>query len=488
MTSIEKKNDVYLRIGTEQHIHHELSEYFTFEVPEAQFLQRQRRYKRWDGKIRLYSPGTGELYVGLFNYLVEWLEKMGYDYSVVDNENFGTPGETDGDVSPQTIAGFVRSLGLPVKIRDYQLKSVYSALLRYRRLILSPTGSGKSLIIYCLMRWYLKRNLEVLIIVPTTSLVEQLYKDFQSYGFYCEGIVDQIYGGKEKYTEAPVIISTWQSIYKEDKSYFKRFDAVIGDEAHLYKAKSLTGILSKCFNAKHRVGLTGTLDGLQCNQLVLEGLFGPVERSVRTAELQKAEYLSELKINILVCKHNYIGFDTYQDEINYIIGHRKRNKIITGLARDLSDNTLILFNYIEKHGDVLWEMLNSINKNKKLFYIHGGVPTDEREEVRQICESSNDAIILASYGTFSTGINIKNLHNVIFASPTKSRVRNLQSIGRALRKHDSKGRATLYDFADDISNGRFRNFTLNHLTERIRQYQDEKFNYSITEINLGDKE
>lgn len=337
------------------------------------------------------------------------------------------------------------------------------------------------------MRWYIQRNLEVLIIVPTTSLVEQLYKDFQSYGFYCQGTVDQIYGGKEKYTNAQVIISTWQSIYKEDKSYFKRFDAVIGDEAHLYKAKSLTSILNKCHNANFRVGLTGTLDGLQCNQLVLEGLFGPVERSIRTADLQKSSYLSELKINILVCKHDYIGFDSYQDEINYIIGNRKRNKIITGLAKDISGNTLILFNFIEKHGDVLWEMLNSNNKSKHLFYIHGGVPTDEREEVRQICEASDNAIILASYGTFSTGINIKNLHNVIFASPTKSRVRNLQSIGRALRKHDSKARATLYDFADDISNGKFRNFTLNHLTERIRIYNDEKFTYGITEINLGDK-
>jgi len=279
MTSIVKKNDVYLRIGTEQHIHHELSEYFTFEVPEAKFLQQQRRYRRWDGKIRLYSPGTGELYVGLYHYLVEWLEKMGYEYTIEDNQQFGKPGDTDAEVTPQTIARFVRSLAMPIKARDYQLKAIYSALRRYRRLILSPTGSGKSLIIYCLMRWYIQRNLEVLIIVPTTSLVEQLYKDFQSYGFYCQGTVDQIYGGKEKYTKAQVIISTWQSIYKEDKSYFKRFDAVIGDEAHLYKAKSLTSILNKCHNANFRVGLTGTLDGLQCNQLVLEGLFGPVERS-----------------------------------------------------------------------------------------------------------------------------------------------------------------------------------------------------------------
>lgn len=487
MTSVEKKNEVYLRIGTEQHIHHEISEYFTFEVPEAKFLQQQRRYRRWDGKIRLYSPGTGELYVGLYDYLVDWLRKMGYTYTINDSEHYGKPGEENASVSPQAVAGFVRSLGLPFKARDYQLAGIYKALRFNRRLILAPTGSGKSLIIYCLVRWHRQFNREVLIIVPTTSLVEQLYKDFEKYGYYAKGEVHRIYGGKDRKTELPVVISTWQSIYKEPKSYYNRFDCVIGDEAHLYKAKSLTSILTKCFDVKYRVGLTGTLDGLQCHQLVLEGLFGPVERHIKTAELQKQGHLSDLKINILVCKHDYIGFDTYQDEINYIIGCRKRNKIITGLARDLSGNTLILFNFVEKHGDVLWEMLNSNNKSKHLFYIHGGVPTEEREEVRRICETSNDAIILASYGTFSTGINIKNLHNVIFASPTKSRVRNLQSIGRALRTHDSKRRAILYDFADDISNGRFRNYTLNHLIERLKIYTEEKFNYNITEIKLGEQ-
>ena len=487
MTSITKKNEVYLRIGTEPHIHHELSEYFCFEVPEAKFLMKTRRYRRWDGKIRLYSPGTGELYVGLFPYLVEWLDKMGYEYDIIDNDDYGRPQEVNEGILPQTIKDFTGMLGLPFKARDYQLSAIYSALRNNRRLILSPTGSGKSLIIYCMVRWHLAVNREILIIVPTTSLVEQLYKDFEKYGMMCKFVpVAKIYGGEVKYNKAPVVISTWQSIYKEEASFFKRFDVVIGDEAHQYKAKSLSKIMEKCYDVKYRVGLTGTLDGMQSHQLQLEGLFGQVENFIKTKDLQKRGELSELKINILLCKHQFLGFDTYQDEINYIIGHRKRNNIITGLARDLKGNTLILFNYVEKHGDPLWELLNSNNQSKKLFYVHGGVPATEREEVRDICESSDNAIILASYGTFSTGINIKNLHNVIFASPTKSKVRNLQSIGRALRTHDSKASATLYDFADDISNGHSRNYTLNHLTERIKIYQSESFNYGITEIKLGD--
>lgn len=485
MVIIEKKNEVFLKIRAEMHIHQELSEYFKFEVPEAKFLQKQRRYKRWDGHIRLYSPGTGELHVGLFDYLTEWLQKHNYDYTVEENKFYGTPGEEDVSISPEGVAGFVRSLGVPFKARDYQLQSIYRALRHYRRLLLSPTGSGKSFIIYCLIRWHLKFDREILIIVPTTSLVEQLYKDFEDYGWNARHYVSKIYGGQDRYARSPVVISTWQSIYKEPKNYFNRFDVVIGDEAHLYKAKSLTGILNKLHDCKYRVGLTGTLDGMQCHQLQLEGLFGRVSRNIRTKDLQKTGYLTDLKINILVCKHPYVGFESYHDEMNYIISHEQRNKIITGLARDINGNTLILFNYVEKHGEPLWELLNSRTDGKQVFFVHGGVPTEEREEIRTICEQSDNAIILASYGTFSTGINIKNLHNVIFASPSKSRIRNLQSIGRALRKHDSKSRATLYDFADDISNGRNRNATLNHLVERIRTYKDEKFDYSVTEIKLG---
>lgn len=267
MTIIEKKNEVYLRIRTELHIHQELAEYFSFEVPEAKFLQKQRRYKRWDGRIRLYSPGTGELHVGLFHYLTEWLQQNNYDYTVEDSKYYGTPGEEDVGVSPEAVAGFVRSLGVPFKARDYQLQSIYRALRHHRRLLLSPTGSGKSFIIYCLVRWHLQRNREILIVVPTTSLVEQLYKDFEDYGWNARHHVAKIYGGQDRYVKSPVVISTWQSIYKEPKNYFNRFDVVIGDEAHLFKAKSLTSIMDKCHDAKYRIGLTGTLDGMQSHQL-----------------------------------------------------------------------------------------------------------------------------------------------------------------------------------------------------------------------------
>lgn len=484
MITIVKKNEVYLRVEGEQHIHKELSEYFSFDVPGAKFMPQYKSHV-WDGKIRLYSPGTGEIYVGLFDYLCEYLDNKGYEYIIQDSKFYGIPNEEEEYVTPESVASFIKSLGLPFKIRDYQLKAVFSAIKDRRKLLLSPTGSGKSLIIYSLVRWHLQYDRNVLIIVPTTSLVSQLKQDFKDYGWSADHYCHEIMGGREKYSDKEVVISTWQSIYKEPRKFFERFDVIIGDEAHLYKAKSLSGILTKCHDAKYRVGLTGTLDGMHTHQLVLEGLFGRCDKVTSTADLMKKGQLTPLKVKILLMKHGYVPFDYYQQEMDYLVSHPKRNKFICNLANDLDGNTLILFNYVEKHGYPLWDLLNSkVSEDRKIFFIHGGVDAIQREEARRICETERNAIILASYGTFSTGINIKNLHNVIFASPSKSRVRNLQSIGRVLRKGDNKAQAVLYDIADDCSRNSSHNYTFRHLIERMKIYDEEKFDYEITKVNL----
>ena len=484
MITISKKNEVYLRIEGEQHLHKELSEYFQFEVPGAKYMPQYRR-KFWDGKIRLYSPGTGEIYVGLYDYLADYLEEKGYEFFLKDSQFYGLPNEEENYVTPEGIATFVKHLRLPFKARDYQLKAIFQAIKQRRKLLLSPTGSGKSLIIYGLVRWHRAAKRNVLIIVPTTSLVSQLKQDFKDYGWNANAYVHEIMQGREKYTEKPVVISTWQSIYKEKKNFFERFDVVIGDEAHLYKAKSLTGILAKCHDVKYRVGLTGTLDGMQCHQLILEGLFGRCDKVTTTSDLMKKGQLTPLKVKICMLEHGHVPFDSYHQEIDYLISHSKRNNFICNLAIDVSGNTLILFNYVEKHGEPLWEMLNSkVQEGTKVFFIHGGVDAVAREEARKICEKETNAIILASYGTFSTGINIRNLHNVIFASPSKSRVRNLQSIGRVLRKGDNKAQAMLYDIADDCSRGQSYNYTFRHLIERMKIYDEEKFDYEVTKVSF----
>ena len=481
---ISKKNEVYLHIESEIHVHYELADQFTFEVPGAQFSPSYKK-RYWDGKIRLFNVQTKEIYIGLLDRIVQFCKDHEYTYEFKNNKYYGLPFEVNDGISKEGVKDYVTAISRH-KPRDYQIDGVYDALRHNRKLLISPTASGKSLMIYSLVRYYVEKQQNILIVVPTTSLVEQMYKDFEDYGWNVGSYCHKVYAGKERETDSQVIITTWQSIYKLPTQYFSRFNVVIGDEAHQFKSKSLISIMTKLANAKYRFGFTGTLDGSQTHKWVLEGLFGPSYKIIKTDELMSKGHLAKLDINVILLKHLPNRFETYEDEVKYIIGHQRRNKFIKNLALDLKGNTLILFARVEGHGQPLYELINNSNQieNRHVFFVHGGVDTEDREKVREITEKENNAIIVASYGTFSTGINIKNLHNVIFASPSKSRIRNLQSIGRVLRKGDKKTKATLYDIADDISYKSRKNYTLNHLIERIKIYNEENFNYDIVNIPL----
>jgi superfamily II DNA or RNA helicase len=480
--TVKKKNEVYITIhSNEEYVHRELADYFTFEVPEAKFLKRNPRYKYWDGTIRLYSPATGDLYHGLMKHVQTWADEKQYIVEYEKNDWYGDIEDDNKFVSPAGVKHFMDKIS-NIKPRDYQYKAVYEAIKYNRKLLLSPTGSGKSLMIYAIVRYYAATAKKILIVVPTTSLVEQMVNDFISYGWNADDFIHKIYGGKDKVTDKNIIISTWQSIYKFPKRYFDDIDCVIGDEAHLFKSKSLTGIMTKLHNAKYRFGFTGTLDGSKTHKWVLEGLFGECERVTKTDDLIKEGYLSKFRIKVLLCKHAPQHFESYHDEMEYLVEHKGRNNLIKNLVNDLDGNTLVLFNYVEKHGEPLYELINNtIDPERKTFFVHGGTEVEDREEVRQITETESNAIIVASYGTFSTGINIKRLHNIVFASPSKSRIRNLQSIGRVLRKGEGKEIATLYDIADDIGG---QNYTLRHLNERVNIYNDENFKYEVIKVNL----
>ena len=480
---ISKKNEVYLHIQAEPHVYYELKDQFTFEVPGAKFMP-QYRSKYWDGRIYLFNIQTQEIYVGLLDKIIRFCENHGYTYEFANNKFYGLPFEVNEMISKEGVKDYMFSISKHAP-RDYQIEGVYDALRHNRKLLISPTASGKSLMIYSIVRYYVEKGQNTLIIVPTTSLVEQMYKDFADYGWDVGSFCHKIYAGKERETDSQVIITTWQSIYKLPRQYFSRFNVVVGDEAHQFKSKSLVSIMTKLSDAKYRYGFTGTLDGTQTHKWVLEGLFGPSYKIIRTDELMKKGHVATLDINILLLKHPPHRFENFEEEVQYIINHEKRNKFIKNLALDLKGNTLILFSRVEGHGQPLYELINnSTLSNRQVFFVHGGIDTEDREKVREITEKENNAIIVASYGTFSTGINIKNLHNVIFASPSKSRIRNLQSIGRVLRKGDNKTKATLYDIADDISYKSRKNYTLNHLIERIKVYNEENFNYEIVNIPL----
>ena len=480
---IEKKNEVHLKLNCESHILHELQPYFTFEVETAKFMS-QYRSRHWDGKIRLLSTHTGEIYVGLLDKVIEKLKLHNYTYQFKSNKFYGLPFEINEDISYEGVKDYMDSICTHTP-RQYQVEGVYDALKYNRKLLLSPTASGKSLMIYSIVRYYVAKGQKILLVVPTTSLVEQMYKDFNDYGWEVDAYCHRIYSGKEKTNKYSVTITTWQSVYKLERSFFEGYNVIIGDEAHLFKSKSLIEIMTKLHQAKYRFGFTGTLDGTQTHKWVLEGLFGPSYKVTKTDELMRQGHLSQLDIQCIVLKHSPQRFESYEDEIQYLISHEKRNKFITNLSLDLKGNTLVLYSRVETHGAILYEKINSIKKSdRKVFFIHGGVDTEERELVREITEKEKDAIIVASYGTFSTGINIKNLHNVIFSSPSKSRIRNLQSIGRVLRKGKNKTKAVLYDISDDCTYNSRKNYTLNHLIERIKTYNEENFNYEIITIQL----
>ena len=488
---LSKKDEVYLKVKCEPSIGQELNDHFSFDVPGAKFHPLYRS-RMWDGKVRLYSMFTQELYVGLKSYLEHFCKER--DYTI----DYSQYVEQADSVTYDIVKEFCLSLklaskGEPIEVRDYQIDAVYQAIHDGRRLLLSPTGSGKSLILYCLLRWNLKANRKQLILVPTTSLVEQLYSDFQDYssinGWKASEHCYRIYGGHEKSNEYDVVISTWQSLYKLPKQFFAMFDVIYGDEAHNFKAKSLTSILNKCTTTPFRVGTTGTLDGTKTHKLVLEGLFGPVYKVTTTKKLIDNKQLADLKIYNIILEYadeirkSCKGFD-YQKEMDFIVGNLQRNKFIRNLSLKQEGNTLVLFQYVEKHGKVLHEMIKEKAGDRKIFFVSGETDVTVRESVRSITEEESNAIIVASYGTFSTGINIRNLHNIIFASPSKSRIRNLQSIGRGLRTSGTKTECKLYDIADDLSWKAKKNYTLLHMIERIKIYNDEHFNYKLVKVPI----
>ena len=481
---ISKVNEVYLELEVNEDVSRELCDYFTFEVPGAKFMP-QYRNRMWDGKIRLFSPRNGRIYVGLLPYIKEYCTKKSIEYIIEKGV------EDDRNVIRENVREFAESLrpksrGKSIQFRDYQIDAIWHAICTNRCLLLSPTASGKSLIIYTLVRYYHLMNLKTLILVPTTSLVEQMYSDFIDYGWE-DKYIHRVYAGMDKGSKKPVVISTWQSIYKLHRPYFAQYGCIIGDEAHLFKAKSLTDIMVRSGDCKFRFGLTGTLDGTQTHRLVLDGLFGQVKKIISTKELIDRGTLAKLEIDCVVLKHSEeeckrVRYYRYAEEINYLVSHPKRNKFIENLCKNIKGNTLLLFQLVEKHGVLLYNEIKTLDR--KVFFVYGGTTTEARERVRAITEKEKDAIIVASYGTFSTGINIRSINNIVFASPSKSRIRVLQSIGRGLRQSEDKSKVKLFDVSDNISYKSRQNFTYRHFLQRLNIYKEEQFKYEINRINL----
>ncbi len=488
------KNELHARLECSVGISYEISEAFAFFVNGYKFMPAFKA-GRWDGKVRLYSVKDRSFYIGLLPKLIEWCEESGYTISYANPDDFKnsrTEIDDEGWKWLLTTGKF--------DPKWYQKEAVFKALNESKSLILSPTGSGKSYIQYLIIRYLLEHyDGKILMTVPSTSLVEQMYSDFESYstdGWSVEDNVHRIYSGKEKYTEHRVVISTWQSAVKLPDAWFKSFNAYICDEAHGADAKSISSIIDRLAHARFRLGLTGTLDGTKMHELDMQARFGKIIRVASTKDLQDEGSLAPLTIECLQLRYGkddiaLVKNMDYDGEIKFIVGHKKRNFLLAKTALAQEGNTLMLFNYVQKHGKVLYELMKPMceKAGKKLYFISGSTAVDDREQIRQILEKENNAILLASYGTLAVGVNIKNLHNLIFCHPIKAVIRTLQSIGRILRTAEGKVDVKLIDIADDLSyntrNGvKKQNTVLRHFLERLKLYVSEKWKYKIIPIQM----
>jgi len=495
--TIEKRDEATLFVSSDDYgIEQELNEFFTFDVPGARFMPAFKN-KIWDGKARMYDIRRKTLPVGLADYVRLFADKN--EYPVIDK----TFDERD-NLTTEEVQKFVDSLNLhtggrKIALRDYQVEAIRHAINHNGGLLLSPTSSGKSAIIYCYVRWHLRYNRRIILMVPTTSLVEQMFSDFDDYSSEDEWDVNEhvhkLYGGQEKSFDLPVLITTWQSIHSITKKDAKSklldaWDVYIGDEAHLFASKSILEIATKLRRAKYRLGTTGTLQDAKVSKLTLEGSFGPVHVVTTTRELMDRGQVTNLKITTLVLEYpieerKLVKKVEYRQELDFIIGHKRRLAFTAKLAKACKGNTLVLFEFVEKHGKPLHKLIREVcGEDRPLFYISGEVSVDERERIRQVLNTHNDAIVVASFKTLSTGVNIPSIENIIFASPGKSKIRNLQSIGRGLRLKDGKEMCRLFDIADDLSTNSKGNFSLNHMKARLEQYREEQLEFSIKHYKI----
>lgn len=484
--TIRKRDELFVYLDADSFVWYELRDVFAFR-PDGYKYMPAFKHGTWDGYIRLVDTRTKCLYAGLIPELLKWAKENGYTV-VVDKDSQGLIRKFDG------VTEFLDNWPQVMRFEpyDYQCNAVEKALSLNKCLILSPTGSGKSAIAHLIVNYLLENtSYRILITVPTTQLVEQLCKDFEDY--LPDGVSmeqpHKVYGGKEKYSQSRIVISTWQSMYKMPKEYFGQFDAYICDEAHQADGKSITKIIEGLSaTSKIRIGMTGTLDGTKCHAMQLRGLFGPIVKTQSTRELMDAGQLSGLRIQTHILRYQKKpATKDYQQEIDYIVSNEARRRYVVDTAMTTNGNTLVLFNFVDKHGKPLYNMAHDIAKEhgKEVFYISGETSIEEREIIRQKFATQNNVILFASFGTFSAGINAPNIMNLVLAHPGKARIRTLQSIGRVLRKMEGKVNALLIDIGDDFApKSTKKNHSYNHLLARLEIYEAEQFEYGVKTVEF----
>lgn len=385
----------------------------------------------------------------------------------------------------------------PFQIRDYQDKAVRAALKYHKGILLSCTSSGKSLMIYNIIRCLRKQEMKhILLIVPNIMLVDQMYDDFKDYGYdNLDDDVERLGGGHEATFDKPVLISTWQSLQNKDSEFFEKYNAVFVDEVHGVKANVMSKLMKWCCNAYYKIGTTGTLPNDKCDLLQIREVVGDVIFELKSKELIDKGVLTKIKIANIIAKYpsDFVLKNkgrSYPEEVKMVEEYQDRNKVLEYILEhtDKKHNVLVLMNHL-KHVQLIREWLNEKYPDKKVSVITGAVSGEERSDIRKGIEEEDGTILLATYATMSTGVNMPKLHDVILYANSKSKIKVLQSIGRGLRKHATKNQIILYDIIDDLSyktrTGRVvENYLIKHWKERMSYYKEQEFPVISTSLNI----
>lgn len=493
-------NYSFVHVECDDSIFYELRDYFSFQQ-DGYMYHPKFRSGVWDGKIYLLTYER-KLPFGLANLVAKFASNMDYKVWIdprVNEKNEVTREEFDEWLNSLEIySGNTR-----IQPHWYQADAVYEVVKNSRNIINLPTSAGKSLCLALMSRWYLEHyEGKVLIIVPRTQLVNQLADDFVDYRLFPRAAMHCMKSGSRKNPEdALITISTWQSAIKMQPEWFKQYGFIQNDECHESVGKSISTIIQLATHMKYKVGLSGTLRDGKANLMQYIGMFGDVYKPVSTRNLIDDGQVSQMKINTIFLRYSDAEAEAckkldYTNEIKFITGHKKRNQFVVKLAKKLAGddkNVLVMFRLV-KHGKLLYEALKAIHGEDKVHFVNGETDAEVRNQLKYLAEGSTGNIIVASYGTTSTGVSIKNLHYVILAASLKSKTTLLQTLGRVLRKHESKECAYVFDLIDDLgvkpksANSKKKytrlNFCLRHGVERIQRYNDEQFDYSIKNIAL----
>jgi len=459
-----------------------IREYFSVEDKNQAFKRRFSVGYRPPSRQYAITP-QGRFEPRLVYTILEYLQTLEVPLNIQITDKFKdfihTPHLWDEDKDIVTLG---------MSLRDYQYETVKAALKNKNGVIILPTSAGKTFVMATIVRSIqLQQNkLKTLILVPDIQLVTQSYSDFIEYGIPKNEITKWT-GSYEPDFNASIIIANIQILQseKQDLSLLKDVELLIIDEVHKLKHGNKVNKIVDQITAKYRFGLTGTMPDNKIDEWNILGKLGRVIYKKQSIDLRELNYISQVHVAILKVTYSNLPKFTksngasptagYEEEIQFLQTNIFRNSLITKIINGVNKNTLIMVDRIA-HGEELLRVLSS-NTKKKVYFVHGDIEIEERENIRKLMEKEDNIICIAISKIFSTGINIKNLHNIVFAAIGKAKIKIIQSIGRSLRKHTSKKRATIFDIGDNLRYGNA------HLDERIRLYDNEQIPYTITDIN-----